>query len=621
MRSALNSTLAAKFNLHQEKQLSVADSVTARIDRKLETLWGRIQRVLNSRENITVRRYHLYHLLIQVVMHARNGLEDGLEDMVASSYNDASMVLSKTIPVAYLGLLTERKPVLENKNAQRQQIQNALFDKLDPEKVRTIIRGTTNGMSWEGRLAQQTRRASPDQLASLVTTGFSAGATPAELSRQIRPFVQGISSTARRVARNESMRIAHETRMQAYEQLGDMVIGYQIHATMDARVRPHHAARSGTIYYKKPGPGQLGLDKMPRPPLEEDGTVAHNCRCWLTPVLEVQKHIEEDPAAKAIFTNARDELIPNPAVYTDWFERSPEHDQKRVVGARRMNMLRSLLPNEKITWGHFVDPDTGRLLDEQELYRETPEKRKKRLERFTKLISRRRELTRQVANYGYLPPSNPGINQAIGMPKQSLPGLNTTPNFSKKTPAPSRPPITTQTAEKHFSYTTKESDRFLKITSKGAPPLRRYIGVLHEKINDALRQRKNDPQTRKIILGIDKAMKKLGRVIPEGTVLYRSMPKNAKGKDHGFMSTSLSLDVAKKDFGGKDKYGIPKIIYKITLLKPIKGIYISGLMRLQQGIKLDHTNIREEEILLPRGMKLITNGVQLPDGTWEAFLK
>jgi hypothetical protein len=94
----------------------------------------------------------------------------------------------------------------------------------------------------------------------------------------------------------------------------------------------------------------------------------------LTPVLEVQKHIEEDPAAKAIFTNARDELIPNPAVYTDWFERSPEHDQKRVVGARRMNMLRSLLPNEKITWGHFVDPDTGRLLDEQELYRETQKK-------------------------------------------------------------------------------------------------------------------------------------------------------------------------------------------------------------------------------------------------------
>lgn len=148
------------------------------------------------------------------------------------------------------------------------------------------------------------------------------------------------------------MRIAHETRMQAYEELGEMVIGYQIHATMDARVRPHHAARSGTIYYKKPGPGQLGTNKMPRPPLEEDGTVAHNCRCWLTPVLEVQKQIEEDPAAKAVFTNARDELIPNPAVYTDWFDRADEGDKRRVVGARRLAIVRDRLkPGEKLGWG------------------------------------------------------------------------------------------------------------------------------------------------------------------------------------------------------------------------------------------------------------------------------
>jgi len=475
MRSALNSTLAAKFNLHQEKQLSVADNVTLRIDRKLETLWVQIQSVLKSKDSLTIKRYRLYHLLTQVMHHARSGLADGLEDMVTSSYQDAATVLGKTIPVAYLGLLTERKPVLENKNKERSQIQDALFKKIPQDKVASIVRGTTNGMSWDGRLEQQTRRASPEQLASLVTSGFSAGATPAELSRQIRPFVQGISSTARRVARNESMRIAHETRMQAYEQLGDMVVGYQIHATMDARVRPHHAARSGTIYYKKPGPGQLGLEKMPRPPLEEDGTVAHNCRCWLTPVLEVQKHIEEDPAAKAVFTNARNELIPNPAVYTDWFERAPEHDQKRVVGARRMNMMRALLPNHKITWGHFVEPDTGRLLDERELYRETPDERKQRLDKFAALISKRKELTRQVANYGYLPPSAGGQKPPdFPAPPQPVPPSLPQPGWNQ-TPA-IKPPLTVKTAAQHFVYSSKLSDQLLKSTSKGTPPLRKYIG-------------------------------------------------------------------------------------------------------------------------------------------------
>jgi len=55
-------------------------------------------------------------------------------------------------------------------------------------------------------------------------------------------------------------------------------------------------------------------------------------------------------------------------------------------------------------------------------------------------------------------------------------------------------------------------------------------------------------------------------------------------------------------------------------VSPVKGIYIPALMRLQKGINSGHNNIREEEILLQRGMKLKVTGVQFPDGTWEAFL-
>jgi uncharacterized protein with gpF-like domain len=73
-----------------------------------------------------------------------------------------------------------------------------------------------------------------------------------------------------------------------------LLIGYQVHATLDQHTRPWHKQRDGTVYYKNPGPGQKGMAQMPNPPDEAadprerpPGTphTAWNCRCYLTPVL------------------------------------------------------------------------------------------------------------------------------------------------------------------------------------------------------------------------------------------------------------------------------------------------------------------------------------------------
>lgn len=410
MKSVINSTIAAKMNLHHESQLSKADSVANGIDRKLAGLWNQILAVLASKRGVMEKQFAIRNLLMQIVDQSASKLHTGLKTIASQSYKDAANVLSKNVPIGHLNLVASKKPVLEDKDAIRQQINDAVFDQLPPEKVDKIVRGTTAGMSWQGRLAQQTAKGSPDQLASVVTMGYLSGSTPASLAGKLKPFVQGISSTARRIARNESMRIAHESSMEAYEELGDMVVGYQIHATMDSRVRPHHAARSGNIYYKKPKPGQLSATKMPRPPLEEDGTVAHNCRCWITPVLEVQTHIEEDPAAKAVFTDNQDKLIPNPAVYTDWFANASDEDRRRVVGARRLKLIQNRLqPGEKLSWGHFVDPETGKLIDKDDLWGEPPTKQKERLEKFNDLMQKRKKLTQDVYTYGYEPPENSNL--------------------------------------------------------------------------------------------------------------------------------------------------------------------------------------------------------------------
>lgn len=411
MNEVVNSTLAAKFSLHQDKQLSVADNLADTLDKKLQTILNRMVRVLRSKSGPTEKKYAIRSDLYKVILITNQIMARGLSHMANTSHADAATVLVKTIPKGHLGLITERKPVLEDRKAEIEaQIKDMVFDPLSQEKIETIVRGgpAYGRKSWHARLAQQTELAPPEHLATILTQDFNGRKTPAELARVLKDHVQGVASTARRVARNESMRIAHESRMDAYEDLGDMVIGYQIHATMDTRVRPEHAARSGTIYYKKPTADQLGLDKMPRPPIEEDGTVAHNCRCWITPVLSVSEKLEADPAAKAMFTDNAGKLIPNPTVYTDWFDRAPEADKARVVGPKRLKVMRDqLLPGESLNWGHFVNPATGKLLDATHLENETINGRRERLKKFTDLITQRKELTQKVYTYGYLPPDKP----------------------------------------------------------------------------------------------------------------------------------------------------------------------------------------------------------------------
>lgn len=448
MNDVINSTLAAKFSLHQDKQLSVADGLADTVDSKLQTILNRMARVLQSKAGATEKKYAIRADLYKVILITNEIMARGLGHMANTSHADAATILVKTIPKGHLGLITERKPILEDRKAEMQaQIKDMIFEPLSPEKIQTIVRGTTAGASWQSRLAQQTSLAPPEHLATILTQDFNGQKSPAELARVLKDHVQGVASTARRVARNESMRIAHESRMDAYEDLGDMIIGYQIHATMDSRVRPHHAARSGTIYYKRPVSGQLGLDKMPRPPLEEDGTVAHNCRCWITPVLSVSEKIEKDPTAKKVFSDNAGKLIPNPAVYTDWFDRAPEADKARVVGPKRLKVMRDqLLPGEKINWGHFVNPVTGRLLDVKHLENEAIEARQKRLKKFAQLILKRKQLTHKVYTYGYLPPKKerkksdsvkkiPGPKKPKSLVKRIEPTLPPTP----LPPAPSTP--------------------------------------------------------------------------------------------------------------------------------------------------------------------------------------
>jgi hypothetical protein len=150
------------------------------------------------------------------------------------------------------------------------------------------------GSGWLDRIREGTGLGSPEAIAQRVFVGLTLGQTHQEIARELLPVVDGVRSSAKRLARTESMRVAAATQMEAHAALGDLVIGYTIHATLDANTRPWHRARDKQQYFIDPTPDQKGPMQMPHPPDEAADPAerppgaprtAWNCRCFLVPIL------------------------------------------------------------------------------------------------------------------------------------------------------------------------------------------------------------------------------------------------------------------------------------------------------------------------------------------------
>jgi hypothetical protein len=144
--------------------------------------------------------------------------------------------------------------------------------------------------------------------------------------------------------------------------------------------------------------------------------VAHNCRCWITPIVDVQPQIEDDPAAKKLFTDAEANLVPDPASYADWFATASPGERRKAAGSRRLSAAQDRLPpDQTVSWVDVLKLN-GELLTAEELTRESEEARLARVKAVGDLIDRRRELARKIAQFGYLPPELGGTRAAVPVP-------------------------------------------------------------------------------------------------------------------------------------------------------------------------------------------------------------
>ena len=236
--------LSSHTRNRQHAAVSRADAAGAAADRAVLAVWRHLLRFLRDHDrNPWTARTQARVLFAPLAHNTAIALGNGLRSLAWWGWKTARAGIRQAVPTSALARsLTE-----DEGNPSRR-----LFDLLFPPPTeRDIFRLMGDG--WFQQLVYATRLATPDTLAAIVGGGYAAGKDQKEIAKDLLPAVNGVRVSARRVARTEGMRIAHATQMAMHEQLGDLVIGYSIHATLDSHTRPEHAARSGLVWYKDSG--------------------------------------------------------------------------------------------------------------------------------------------------------------------------------------------------------------------------------------------------------------------------------------------------------------------------------------------------------------------------------
>lgn len=347
-----NATVAAYLGIKHVEMLKAADDIARNV------LW-----VVNNAERVALKKVKSH------------------EDIVAGLtvvFNDIATLVHRKAQVKLRWYSDQIRKIMAD----------AIFN-LDIEESRTrLAKMNILGVSGAdilriiqtqnvaGRLATQMARSglTPQRVA---TDAIMRGEEAIRRSVVSQYFAR-MRAVAYKIGRTSVSQMASNVSKQIYESLPRSLVGFQVHGILDDRIRPEHRARNGTIYYKTPRYGNKGFNEMPNPPLEADGSVAWNCRCWLSVVLS---------SSPEKFYDFKGRIIPNPRVFNEWFSNAPKSLQVLATGVKRYQEAeKRLKKGEKLAWWHLMDPSSGALLDAGELKVETPQARTARIKKAKNLI-------------------------------------------------------------------------------------------------------------------------------------------------------------------------------------------------------------------------------------------
>lgn len=323
-------------------------------------------------------------------------------------------------------------------------VQEHVFPAPDAARVREIMERPTAGQPYEQRIRGLSKLIEPEVTALRMAEGFSEGKNIDELARDVLPHIDGgVRASAKRIARTEGLRVANTMQREMYADLGDLMVGTQILATLDEHTRPEHALRNGRIYYNDLRK-QPNVDTLPVLPDEP------NCRCFDVPVMKMPEELANDPKLAADFRDAAGAAIPEPTIYSEWFAGASESRRMLAVGKRRYNEAKTRL-GRKPDWLDFVDKDGG-LMKRDALAEEDADARTVRRREVQMLIDHRRQMIADIRASGFELPGMQGPPRPPVAPKPEPPEPPVAPR--KKT---SKKPVKKKATKKKAATKKKET--------------------------------------------------------------------------------------------------------------------------------------------------------------------
>lgn len=426
MNRLLSSRLAALGGTAQADAVAKVDRAGAAADAAVAKLWAELLRIIGQRPFPQRAVAAILHRLPDA---STRPVRSALADIALWAHRQAARRLVSTLPRAYLAAAARRKAAQAVRESRLLEA-----DGYAPDAPGSLLFGMRAGRffgadlmqpstepslewfmsllfpppaedrvaAWLNQLIQTAPVPSPEGLASALALGIASGKSNREVAAELRPIFDGSRTRATRAARTYGLYVSNAVQHETHEQLGDMVVGYQVHSVGGENARHNHALRSGRIYYRNPAPGQPSFAQMPSAPLDRDDPpyteagLAHNCRCWMSPVLEPLERIQSAPQ----FTDPQQSAaIIEPATYVDWWNQAEPRRQRIAVGARRYATATQALGRPP-QWEELIDTD-GRLLSPSALRDETLYDRTIRVQKVRQVVAANRKRLVEVARFGF----------------------------------------------------------------------------------------------------------------------------------------------------------------------------------------------------------------------------
>ena len=401
--------LAAHAHTRQVEAVVRADAYAGAVDAAVGRVWRELLAVLRTVRTAHEARERAHSILARLpgIVHA--AFADHGQALARWGWRTGRAGLLRTVPRHWL----MTPAFVEDESPGARLILGAILPPPSREDVDRIVFAPVHGIPWAQRVRHTTDGVDPRRLADTVAVGYAAGKNQREIAKDLLPTFDGLAGArtrACRLARTEGMRIANASAFDQYEAMGpNVVAGYRVLVTLDQNTRAWHRTRAGEVYYRNPGPDQKGFRQMPHPPLEPEDPAerpegepltAWNCRCVLAPVLEPPPHVTRSPAAMR--TMAAAPAAPDPAVFSDWWDRADERRRRIAVGTRTYTAAVDAVGRAP-TWAELIDPATGLPLTPGQLRSETIVQRLERVRKATGTIDWLRWLADVVGRFGFVP--------------------------------------------------------------------------------------------------------------------------------------------------------------------------------------------------------------------------